>query len=214
VTSDSNLGTRVLVFGALLAAFLAPVGCGKKGEPSPPLPRGPNAIKDLAVEQEGSDALLSFTYPDRLLTGQPLTDLEAVEIYRLPGATPSMAAPHTAVSSSSSSGQTSTDRVPGGAGRRAAVSARMAEDAFYREAARVGRLTIAEIARRTRGATILYRDPLFEPERLRSLRLLPTEYLYYYYDFSQAFGPIGLPQQMARNSVRAGLTLWLPLTGR
>jgi 6-phospho-beta-glucosidase len=26
-----------------------------------------------------------------------------------------------------------------------------------------------------------YRDPLFETERLRSLRLLPTEYLYYYY---------------------------------
>ncbi|MDO8681047.1 MAG: 6-phospho-beta-glucosidase [Acidobacteriota bacterium] len=26
-----------------------------------------------------------------------------------------------------------------------------------------------------------YRSPLFEPERLRKLRLLPTEYLYYYY---------------------------------
>lgn len=26
-----------------------------------------------------------------------------------------------------------------------------------------------------------YRGPLFEPERLRALRLLPTEYLYYYY---------------------------------
>ena len=26
-----------------------------------------------------------------------------------------------------------------------------------------------------------YRSPLFEPERLRALRLLPTEYLYYYY---------------------------------
>lgn len=27
----------------------------------------------------------------------------------------------------------------------------------------------------------VYRSPLFEPERLRRLRLLPTEYLYYYY---------------------------------
>ena len=26
-----------------------------------------------------------------------------------------------------------------------------------------------------------YRSPLFEPERLRELKLLPTEYLYYYY---------------------------------
>jgi 6-phospho-beta-glucosidase len=29
--------------------------------------------------------------------------------------------------------------------------------------------------------TSAYRSPLFEPERLRRLRLLPTEYLYYYY---------------------------------
>ena len=29
--------------------------------------------------------------------------------------------------------------------------------------------------------TSAYRSPLFEPERLRALKLLPTEYLYYYY---------------------------------
>jgi 6-phospho-beta-glucosidase len=29
--------------------------------------------------------------------------------------------------------------------------------------------------------TAAYRSPLFEPERLREMRLLPTEYLYYYY---------------------------------
>jgi 6-phospho-beta-glucosidase len=29
--------------------------------------------------------------------------------------------------------------------------------------------------------TGVYRSPLFEPERLKALRLLPTEYLYYYY---------------------------------
>ena len=29
--------------------------------------------------------------------------------------------------------------------------------------------------------TAAYRSPLFEPERLRQLKLLPTEYLYYYY---------------------------------
>ena len=32
-----------------------------------------------------------------------------------------------------------------------------------------------------RGCCAAYRSPLFEPERLRELRLLPTEYLYYYY---------------------------------
>jgi len=43
---------------------------------------------------------------------------------------------------------------------------------------------------------------------------LYTEYLYYYYDFSRGFVPIGLPSQMSRNSVRAGLTLWVPVGGR
>ena len=35
-----------------------------------------------------------------------------------------------------------------------------------------------------------YRAPLFEPERLRKLKLLPTEYLYYYYRPEHAFAKI------------------------
>jgi len=35
-----------------------------------------------------------------------------------------------------------------------------------------------------------YRAPLFEPERLRELRLLPTEYLYYYYRPAHALAKI------------------------
>jgi hypothetical protein len=133
-------------------------GCGKKGDPSPPLPRGPNAIKDLTVEQEGGDAVLTFSYPDRLLNGQPLTDLEAVEIFRLAGATPAMAGPRPAAARGGGSG--SLDRAPGGAARRAAVRGRMAEESFYRQAVPVAKLTVAELARRTRGATIVYRDAL------------------------------------------------------
>jgi hypothetical protein len=71
----------VLPVPLLLAAVCA--GCGKKGDPQPPLPRGPNAISDLSVEQEGDDAVLTFTFPDRLLTGAPLTDLEAIEVFRV-----------------------------------------------------------------------------------------------------------------------------------
>jgi hypothetical protein len=40
------------------------------------------------------------------------------------------------------------------------------------------------------------------------------EYLYYYYDFSHGFVPIGFPPTMSRNSVRVGLMLWVPLGGR
>ena len=42
------------------------------------MPRGARAVSDLAVEQEGGDAVLMFTYPDRLLTGEPLTDLASI----------------------------------------------------------------------------------------------------------------------------------------
>jgi hypothetical protein len=40
------------------------------------------------------------------------------------------------------------------------------------------------------------------------------EYLYYYYDFGRGFVPAGVPQRVSRNSVRAGLTMWMPMGGR
>ena len=56
--------TRVLAFGISLTV----VACGKKGDPQPPLPLGPNAVKDLAVEQEGDDAVLEVR-DDELIEG-------------------------------------------------------------------------------------------------------------------------------------------------
>jgi len=151
---------------ALLPLLFLAAACGKKGDPSPPLPRGPNAIKDLSVEQEGGEALLAFTYPDRLLNGQPLTDLESIEIYRLAGATASMAQPKpvsTAAgtpSGGAGAGGATLGSVPGAGARRIAMAERMSEQGFYRDAVPVARLSVAEIANRTHGATILYRDPL------------------------------------------------------
>ena len=69
-----NLLLALSVLGVLAA------GCGKKGDPQAPLPRGARAVSDLAAEQEGGEAILTFSYPDRLLTGEPLTDLEKIEI--------------------------------------------------------------------------------------------------------------------------------------
>ena len=138
-------------------------GCGKKGEPSPPLPRGPHAIKDLAAEQEGGDAVLTFSYPDRLLNGLPLTDLDSIEIYRLPGATPAPVLP--SASMSGGMGMVAGTGTTGGltlgaATRHAAANIRMAEQGFYRDAVQVAKLPVGELARRTRGATIVYRDDL------------------------------------------------------
>jgi hypothetical protein len=41
-----------------------------------------------------------------------------------------------------------------------------------------------------------------------------AEYLYYYYDFSAGLVPVGAPPHVARNSVRVGLMLWVPMRQR
>ena len=45
-----------------------------------------------SVEQEAADAVLTFTYPDRLLDGSPLTDLSAIEVYRVVNPSPALVA--------------------------------------------------------------------------------------------------------------------------
>jgi hypothetical protein len=133
------------------------VGCGKKGDPQAPLPRGARAVSDLAVEQEGAEAVLTFSYPDRLLTGQPLTDLEAIEIYRVVNPSPALTAGKPAAIAG---GGPKTDEAPGSAARKAAAAARLAQEAFLHDAVRVFELPTAALAQHTRGATVVYRDAL------------------------------------------------------
>jgi hypothetical protein len=152
--------TRAALRLALAAALALVSSCGKKGDPQPPLPRGPNAVKDLAVEQEGDDAVLTFSFPDRLMTGAPLTDLESIEVYRVVDAPPGMTAPPSAAPSGGGSVSGSELRILGLEDRRAATNVRLAEEAFYREAERVASLTLPAIADATRGASVVYRDPL------------------------------------------------------
>ena len=120
------------------------------------MPRGPRAVSDLAVEQEGPSALLNFAYPDRLLTGEPLTDLEAIEIYRAVDPSPAVTTPRKAPPPGGVPG----DEAPGSAERRAAQSVRLAEQAFLAEASLLERLAIPALARRTQGATLRYEDSL------------------------------------------------------
>src|SRR5262249_34733794 len=59
------------------------------------------------------------------------------------------------------SGAPKTDEAPAAGARRAALNARLAEEAFYTQAQRVDRLSVAAIAQRTHGAQIVFRDPLW-----------------------------------------------------
>ncbi|MGH9366575.1 MAG: fibronectin type III domain-containing protein [Thermoanaerobaculia bacterium] len=135
--------------------LLGASACGKKGDPQPPLPRGPRAVSDLSIEQEGAEAVLTFSYPDRLLTGAPLTDLASIEVYRVVGAGPTLAAP---VAGSASGAR--TDEAPAAAARRAAQAARLAEETFYREARSVAALPASSLGEHSLGASVVYRDPL------------------------------------------------------
>jgi hypothetical protein len=139
-------------------------GCGKKGDPQPPLPRGPNAVSDLSVEQEGDDAVLTFTFPDRLLTGAPLTDLEAIEVFRVVHPAPSLTATRPAGGAAAGpvTGGTGAVNLPGAAARREATNERLAEEAFYATARRIARLSLPVIAESTRGASVVYRDSLWK----------------------------------------------------
>ncbi len=149
----------------LLVCGAASLSCGKKGDPQPPLPRGPHAISDLAVEQEGDDAVLTFTFPDRLLTGAPLTDLSSIEVYRVIKPSAALTEPRRGggggpVSSVPSAGGVGAIHLPGEGARREATNERMAERAFYQEARRAAVLSTSAIAEHTRGASVVYRDPL------------------------------------------------------
>jgi hypothetical protein len=107
------------------------------------------------VEQEAGEAVLVFSYPDRLVSGQPLTDLDSIEVYRAVNVSPAVttrAAP--------SGPAPKTDEAPVAAARHAAAAARAAEESFLHEAVRVAALPVAELSQRTRGATVVYRDSL------------------------------------------------------
>ncbi len=66
----------------LCCVFLFSAGCGAPGDPVPPSPPVPAAIKDLAGHQAGDGVQLSFTLPSNSIIGEKLPGPPAVEILR------------------------------------------------------------------------------------------------------------------------------------
>jgi hypothetical protein len=90
------------------------------------------------------------------MNGDALRDVASLEIYRAADPSPALTTTRPAARGPGVPG----DEAPGSAARREAASVRVAEQAFFREAKRVGVLLLPAIAERTRGATVVYRDPL------------------------------------------------------
>ena len=68
-------------FFALCAALVVLAGCGKQGNPQPPLRAVPATTQDLKARQQGPRVLLDFTYPKTTAVGTALAGLNAIEVY-------------------------------------------------------------------------------------------------------------------------------------
>jgi hypothetical protein len=71
---------RLALTALLAAAPLALFGCGKQGDPAPPLRAVPAPTRDLAVVQQGPRLLLSLGYPQTTPAGTALEGITAVEV--------------------------------------------------------------------------------------------------------------------------------------
>ena len=74
---------RTLVLAvATLALFSTLVGCGKKGDPLPPLRFIPAPTQDLSIHQQGNLLIFQMGYPQTTASGQVLPGISAVEIWQ------------------------------------------------------------------------------------------------------------------------------------
>jgi hypothetical protein len=70
------------IFHFPFSILLLTAGCGAPGDPVPPSPPVPAAIKDLTAHQAGDGVQLSFTVPANSIFGERLPAPPAVEILR------------------------------------------------------------------------------------------------------------------------------------
>jgi len=70
------------IFSLAMLAFLSPAGCGFKDKPVPPQHVVPKAVLDLHVDLDERGATLSWSYPQRTVTGETVEAIDAFELYR------------------------------------------------------------------------------------------------------------------------------------
>ncbi|MEO6260540.1 MAG: hypothetical protein ABIP63_09320 [Thermoanaerobaculia bacterium] len=66
----------------VLAAAVSLAGCGKRGDPHPPVPVIPKATSDLVVAQRGPKLILTWGYPSMTTAGKSLPAVRRVVVYR------------------------------------------------------------------------------------------------------------------------------------
>jgi hypothetical protein len=138
---------------ALLAGLVIASACGKKGDPLPPLSTRPARTTDLAAEQASETAEVSFTFPSQRVDGEPLRDVDRIEIYRMENPSPGLTAPARGTGARS-------DRAPISGERRRAEAVRRREQAILDSSLRIATIGSDLLPSSTRGGRIVYRDSL------------------------------------------------------
>jgi len=130
-----NRSWATAVLAVLAGLALAP-GCGREGPPQPPIIRVAERTRDLTVHQEGTEAVLTWSYPSATTAGGALPDLESVEVWRV--AIPPSKEPH-------------------GAGPQ---QRKLAVRLMTGQGERIARIPRDALERYTRGPELVYRDGL------------------------------------------------------
>src|SRR5437879_11751977 len=79
----ASRAVQVLAISYLpISVLLLTAGCAAPGDPLPPSPPVPVAVRDLTVHQAGDGVQLSFTLPANSISGEKLPAPPAVEILR------------------------------------------------------------------------------------------------------------------------------------
>lgn len=73
--------SRKLIPVLLVAALVS--ACGRKEPPKPPPSKIPAPIADLEIQQRGQEIILAMSYPSVTLSGLPIAELQAIEIWQM-----------------------------------------------------------------------------------------------------------------------------------
>jgi hypothetical protein len=79
---NSKFETAQRLYVCAAMALLLVMGCGKEGMPLPPEIRVAERTTDLTAFQEGDEAVLRWSYPVMTTSGQNLTDIEEIQVWR------------------------------------------------------------------------------------------------------------------------------------
>ena len=76
-------GKFALLFLVTSALIVTATSCGKEGLPQPPEIRVAERTTDLTAFQEGDEAVLRWSYPSMTTSGQNLTEIEEIQVWRV-----------------------------------------------------------------------------------------------------------------------------------